>query len=103
MDESISGVSTCEGESPRETTSITATFSRLCADFCNPRPGNVHPKVLFAVDSPLEARDRSAARMALVDRDNPHKEVRFAGDSPLEGAVTSELVSESEIPGGSQK
>jgi hypothetical protein len=78
-------VSTCEGESPRETTSITATFSRLCADFCNPRPGNVRPKVQFAVDSPLEARDRSGARMALVDRDNPHKDVRFAGDSLLEG------------------
>jgi hypothetical protein len=24
------------------------------ADFCNPRPGNVRPKVRFAVDSPLE-------------------------------------------------
>jgi hypothetical protein len=31
------------------------------------------------------------------------EDVRFACDSPLEGAVTSELVSESEIPGGSQK
>jgi hypothetical protein len=30
-------------------------------------------------------------------------DVRFAVDSPVEGAVTSELVSESEIPGGSQK
>ena len=31
------------------------------------------------------------------------RKVGFSVDSPLEGAVTSELVSESEIPGGSQK